>query len=92
MATYVLFGNYSSDSLRGIGEQRTREAIKIINEARGKLVSGYALLGDIDLILIVEFPNTESAMKASVQLSKLTGIAFKTSPALSVEKFDDLFM
>lgn len=92
MATYVLFGNYSSESLRGISEQRTREAVKIINEARGKLVSGYALLGEVDLIMIVEFPNTEAAMKASVQLSKLTGIAFKTSAALPIDKFDDLFV
>jgi uncharacterized protein with GYD domain len=92
MATYVMFGNYSSESLRGISEQRTREAVKLINEAKGKLVSGYALLGDIDLILVVEFPNMEAAMKASVNLSKLTGISFETSAALPINKFDDLFV
>jgi hypothetical protein len=32
----------------------------------------------------------EEAMKASVGLHKLTGIAFTTAPAVSVEVFDNL--
>ena len=52
--------------------------------------AGYALLGEIDLVLITEFRNTEQAMKASVGLSKLLGISFTTSPAVSMEDFDKL--
>ena len=48
----------------------------------------YALLGEMDLALIAEFPDTFSAMKASIALSKLTGISFSTSEAMTVEEFD----
>jgi uncharacterized protein with GYD domain len=57
---------------------------------KGDLISGYALLGQHDLVLIAELPDTEHAIKASVELSKLTGIAFTTSPAVAVEDFDKL--
>ena len=56
----------------------------------GALKAGYALLGDKDLVLVVEFPGTDKAMKASVALSKLLGIGFTTAPAVSVEDFDKL--
>jgi uncharacterized protein with GYD domain len=50
----------------------------------------YALLGEKDLVFIVNFPGTEQAIKASVALSKATGIAFTTLPAVTVEEFDKL--
>lgn len=54
----------------------------------GKIQSAYALLGEKDLLLIVNFPNIEQAMKTSVALHKLMGIAFTTLPAVTVEEFD----
>ena len=45
-------------------------------------------MGEYDLVLIVELSDTEQAMLTSVALSKLTGIAFTTAPAVSVEAFD----
>ena len=51
----------------------------------------YALLGEPDLIIIIDMPSPEAAMKASVELSKATGIGFSTSQAVSVEGFDILF-
>jgi uncharacterized protein with GYD domain len=50
----------------------------------------YALLGEKDLVFIVTLPGTKEAMKASVSLSKLTGISFTTSPAVTVDEFDKI--
>ena len=50
----------------------------------------YALLGEKDLVIILTFPGVEEAMKASVALSKLTGVSFTTSPAVTVEEFDKM--
>jgi uncharacterized protein with GYD domain len=47
-------------------------------------------LGDVDLVLIVEFPGKEEAIKASVALSKMLEIGFTTAPAVTVEEFDTL--
>ena len=50
----------------------------------------YALLGEYDLLFCVELPDVEQAMKASVVLTKLTGISFNSCPAVKVETFDRL--
>jgi uncharacterized protein with GYD domain len=88
MATFILFGKYSSEAFKGISAGRTEKSTKLINRFNGEIVSMYALLGEKDLVLIVKFPDTEHAAKASIALSKLTGIAFVTSQAIPVEEFD----
>ena len=88
MATFFLFGKYDQAALKGISSKRTNEAHNIIANLGGSVKSEYALLGEHDLVLIVELPGAEEAMKASLRLSKLTGIGFTTSPAVSIEDFD----
>ncbi|MFN3967204.1 MAG: GYD domain-containing protein, partial [Endomicrobiia bacterium] len=56
----------------------------------GEVKSMFALLGEHDLVLIVDFPDIKSAMKASISLTKLTGISFSTLPAVTVEQFDKM--
>lgn len=90
MATYFMFGKYSSEVVEAISAKRTAETIALIKQQSGELKAGYALLGDIDVVLIVDLPDTERAMKTSVALSKLLGISFSTAPAVSVEDFDRL--
>jgi len=90
MATYFMFGSYSQDSVRKISAKRTDETKELIEKQGGKLTAAYALLGEKDLVLIVDLPNTEQAMKTSVALSKMLGIGFSTLPAVSVETFDKI--
>jgi uncharacterized protein with GYD domain len=90
MVTYILFGNYSQDSLKKISAKRTTGAAALIKKNGGVLKSGYALLGDIDIVLVAEFPDNTKAMHASIELTKLLGIGFRTAPAISVEDFDKL--
>ena len=91
MATYVMLGKYSLGAIGDISAERTQQASALIEEQGGEFKGGYALLGEYDLVLIAEFPGTEEAMKASVGLTKMLGISFATSPAVSVEAFDKLF-
>jgi uncharacterized protein with GYD domain len=90
MATYLMFGKYSKDSVKAISAKRTDKAAAMIKENGGELKEGYALLGDYDLVLIVDLPDTEHAMQTSVALSGLLGISFSTTPAISVADFDKL--
>jgi len=90
MATFFMFGRYSSEALKEMGAGRTDKATGLIKRLGGEINSIYALLGEQDLVLIVNFPGVEQAMKASVALSKMTGISFTTSPAVSVEDFDKM--
>lgn len=90
MATFFLFGKYSSEAFKGLSASRTQKAVNLIKKFGGEINSMYALLGNTDLVFITQFPGVESAMKASISLSKLTGIAFTTSQAMAVNEFDDL--
>ena len=90
MLTYFMFGIYTADSLDDISAKRTSAAEQMIAKYDGKLNAAYALMGEQDLVLIVEFPDNQHAIQASVALSKLTGISFSSSPAVPVEEFDQL--
>ena len=90
MTTYVMFGNYTPEAVKGINAKRTEAATRIIENTGGKVAAGYALLGDTDLVFVLDFPGIEQAMKASLELTKLTGISFTTLPAISIEAFDKL--
>jgi uncharacterized protein with GYD domain len=88
MITCFMFGNYTTESLKKISADRTKEVVILINEMDGKVKSMYALLGQQDLVFVVDFPDINQAIKASVSLSNLLGIPFTTSPAVTVEEFD----
>lgn len=90
MAAYLMFGKYSHESISGISAKRTADAAALIKANGGELKAGYALLGDPDLVLVVDLPGNEQAMKTSVALSKLLGISFSTAPAINFADFDRL--
>ena len=91
MATYFMFGKYSADAIKGISAGRTEKAGKLIEKNGGAVKSVYALLGEKDLIIIATFPGSKQAMKSSIAISKLTGIAFTTCEAIAVKDFDSMF-
>ena len=70
--------------------ERTDKAVSLIKKYGGELNSMYALLGEQDLVLIADFPELEQAIKASVALTKMTGVSFTSSPAVPVEEFDKM--
>ena len=90
MALFLMFGKYSTEALKGISAERTDKAVELIKKYGGEVISMYALLGEYDLLLVVNLPGPEEAIKISVALARLTGISFSTSPAIRVEEFDRL--
>ena len=90
MPIFMFFGKYSSESLKNISSERTDRAVNLIKKNGGKVISMYAVLGEHDLVFTLDFPDAEKAMATSVELNKLTGISFTTSPVVEVEKFDKI--
>ena len=88
MAKFFMYGKYSQDAIKGVSPERTKKAKKAIEKCGGKLNSAYALLGKYDIVVIADFPSVAHVMKASLALNKLTGIAFTSFPAISIEEFD----
>jgi uncharacterized protein with GYD domain len=90
MPLFMMFGKYSSKALKGISPERTDKAITLIKKHGGEIKSMYAVLGEHDLVFIIDFQDADQAMATSVVLHKLTGIHFITSAIMKVEKFDRL--
>jgi len=90
MPAYILLGKYSTEGVQGISSERTREGNQLIENLGGKVEQTYAVIGEYDLVMHVQFPDNETAIKGSVELSKLTGISFITMPAVPVVEFDKL--
>ena len=90
MATFFMLGKYSAEAVKQISAERTSKAASLIEKFGGRVNSMYALLGEYDLVLIVDFPGMQEAMKASLALTQLTGISFSTSAAITVESFDEM--
>jgi len=90
MNTYLMFGKYSSEAIKGISSQRTEEANRLIAENGGEIVAQYILMGENDLLFIVKFSSIEEVIKSSVAMNKLTGISFNSVPAITVEQFDKI--
>ena len=90
MAKYLMLGKYTLEALKNISSDRTKKVTAVIKKNGGRVESMYALLGKFDLAFTVDFPSVHDVMKASVAIAKMTGISFKTYPALTVEEFDKL--
>jgi len=85
-----MFGKYTPEAIDKISATRTESANAIIGDCGGVLKAAYALLGETDIIALVEFPSIEKALKASIELGRSLGITFKTAPAVSMDEFDKL--
>jgi uncharacterized protein with GYD domain len=90
MATFFMFGRYTNDSLGKISVERTRQAHTEIVRLGGQVKSIYALLGEYDLVMVVDLPRMTDAMKVSITLNQLMGISFFTAAAVPIEEFDQL--
>jgi len=90
MTTFFMYGDYTKESLEGISAARTRKANAVVRKHKGKTKGIYALLGEHDLVLIVELPDVETAMQVSMELTRLTGVSFSSTPAVDVKAFDEI--
>ena len=90
MPIFMMFGKYSTEAVKEISSKRTDKAVELIKKNGGKIISMYAMMGEHDLVVTLEFPTHENAIVTSVALNKLTGISFATSPVVELEKFDKL--
>ena len=90
MATFFMFGSYSTDAIKHISKERTEKVRELIEKLGGQVKDIYALLGQYDLVLITELPRMADAMKASIALERLTGISFSTAAAVPIDEFDKI--
>ena len=84
LQTFFFFGRYTPEALREANSDRTEKMDRLIKWNGGHVGAVYALLGQFDLVMIVQFAGVEEAMKASVAMTRATGISWITAPAVEV--------
>ena len=89
MTTYFLTGTYGADAIKDISRERTSDVTWMNEDMGGNVLSIYLLLGEKDLVIIADFPGMREAIKASINISKMTGISLTTSPAITAKEFDE---
>ncbi len=89
MQTYVTLWKYTKDGLVDMQKTPDRyEAVKkIISDADGKLLSIYALVGEYDVITIMEMPDEKVAASTILKICSKGRITSQTMTALSIEDF-----
>lgn len=90
MATFFMFGKYSSEAAKRISAERTEKAREAIEKLGGRVQEIYVLLGEYDLVIIADLPRMAEAMQASIALKRLTDISFFTAAAMPIEEFDEM--
>ncbi len=90
MATYVMFGKLSPEVTRVMSAKRTEDAMALIKKHGGEWKAGYALLGEVDFVVVADLPDNERAMQVSIGLTKLLGLSLRTAPAVTIAEFDKL--
>ena len=90
MATFFMFGKYSSEAAKGISPDRTDKVREAIEKVGGKVKDIYVLMGEYDVVIITEMPRMAEAMQASILLKRLTDISFFTAAAMPVDEFDKI--
>ena len=92
MSTFYMFGTYSAEMFRDVSAGRTKEIEAMVKEYGGKIIQIHVLIGKSkdDLVLVVDFPDTETTVRFSVAMTNKLGILFVTHPAITMEKFDEI--
>ncbi|MCK5186026.1 MAG: GYD domain-containing protein [Deltaproteobacteria bacterium] len=89
MSTYVTLWKYTKDGLIDMRKTPERFEVvkKIINDAGGKLLSIYGLIGEYDVITIMEVPDEKVAASTILKICSKGRITSQTMTALTIDDF-----
>lgn len=89
MPIYVTLFRSTAEGAKGLKETQRyfEEGKKDVQEAGGKIIAAYALLGRYDYIYITEFPDQRSALKSLFRTAAKGRVSPETLVAIPLEEF-----
>jgi uncharacterized protein with GYD domain len=89
MPTYVILSKLTDEGRRTIKEnpKRILEVNKELGGMKVKIKEQFVVLGPYDFVNIVEAPDNETIMKASVEIGSRGSVRLLTLPAIPVGEF-----
>lgn len=89
MPLYVTLWKYTKDGLVDI--KNTTDRYKVVNEIikshGGRVVNGYGLIGEYDVMTIVELPDEKALVSSILKICSKGRVTSQTLTALPMEDF-----
>jgi uncharacterized protein with GYD domain len=89
---YLVQASYTAEGSKGVmkdgGTGRKKAIEAAVKSVGGKLDGMYFCIGDIDVMLIIDVPDTASAVAVGVAASASGAARTKTTQLLTVEEMD----
>ena len=88
MPLFIITGKLSDRAIEKMKEakQRDAQAVKVIRDAGGTLISHYYTIGRYDIVMIVELPSPEVLAKVVMEIGKYGTVSTETMTALLPEQ------
>ena len=90
MPTYVTLFDYSTEGFKEVSEEQRQQQMRLIESHGGRVIGAYGLMGEWDVLLMTEFPDDKSAMRALVHTCQSGMGKTQTMTALPLEEFVQL--
>jgi uncharacterized protein with GYD domain len=89
MALYVTLWKYTKDGLMEVKktQKHFEMAKKVIKASGGKLICIYGLMGQYDLLTVMEMPNDKVAATTILKVCSTGRITSETMPAMAIDDF-----
>ena len=89
MPTYISLIQYTQKGMESIKDspKRLDAARKAYEEAGAKLKDFYLVLGEYDIVAVVDAPNDETAARVSIQIGSKGNVRTKTLRAFSEAEY-----
>ena len=89
MATYIVFADYTEQGLANIKQSPDRlDAVrKLVADHGGEIKSIYLMMGEHDIMTVMEAPNDDTAAKLLLTISAEGNIRTKSYKAFTEDEF-----
>ena len=92
MPKYLIEASYTAEGLRGLQKDKAfarRQAVtKVVESLEGKVEAMYFALGEHDVVIIADLPDTVSAAALALGVSATGLVRTKSTALLTIEETD----
>ena len=89
MAAYLMLTTLTDEGCQTLKKnpERIKEVNSEVEAMGGKIISQYALLGDVDFATVIEAPDNGTVANISLNLCARGTVRIQTLPAVEVDEF-----
>jgi len=90
MAKYVVLVNFTDQGIRTVKEsvERAKKSVSTFEKFGARKTAQYWTLGSHDLVIVLEAPDDETAMKALLAVGKLGNVRTQTLRAFTADEME----